>query len=325
MTKFKGVSQIEGKERRFIESCFRVLQREGEQLPNSFETPIEGAKIINQIIASREASSEEKDQMALSLIDEAKQELLPLEEFNWFKDDERACYFVWASIYLNSYYSAPNHPTAAPQPQSPTYDPYYYDPSNPTATAPPPTLQYALSYFQLGLKNNPSNSMERFNEAVKYFDRVRQHKQWKLDLMTHLKDVWGHIFSSRKPFSWLEKDNDEQCRWAWEYMRKIDFNRSKPTIYKFSPTNTAEVYLTIYAAYDTWRTTTEAKRLFSIEFNKAWQQKKLRDSRQGKKACSIVLHEDAKLKLDELAKARNVTLGHLVEQLIEKEHAKQLD
>lgn len=117
MTKFKGVSQIEGKERRFIESCFRVLQREGVQLPMRFETPIEGAKIINQIIASREASSEEKDQMALSLIDEAKQELLPLDEFNWFKDDERACYFVWASIYLCRYLSTPHHPIN----KSPTY------------------------------------------------------------------------------------------------------------------------------------------------------------------------------------------------------------
>jgi len=95
-------------------------------------------------------------------------------------------------------------------------------------------------------------------------------------------------------------------------------------IYQFSPTNTAERYLAIYAAFDTWKTTVEAKRLFSIDFNKAWQQKKHRDSRQGKKACSLVLHEETKLKLDELAQAKNVTLSQLVEQLINKEHSKQL-
>lgn len=322
MNKLKGVGQIEGKERRFIESCFRALQREGEQLPVSFETPTEGAKIINQIIASREVSSEEKDQMALSLIDEAKQELLPFEEFSWFKDDERACYFVWVSIYLNSYYSAPNHPTtAAPQLQSPTYDPYYYDPSNPTATAPPPIPQYALPYSQLGLKNNLSNSMERFDEVVNYFDRVRQPREWKLNLIAHLKGIWGHIFSSRKPFSWLEKDNEEQCRWAWDYINKIDWDNSKPIVSQLSVTSTEEMYFAIYAAYDTWEATTEAKRLFTIDFNKAWQQKKLRDGRQGKKACSLVLDKDIKLKLDELAKTKKVTLSQLVEQLIEKEHA----
>lgn len=303
MTKFKGVSQIEGKERRFIESCFRVLQREGVQLPMRFETPIEGAKIINQIIASREASSEEKDQMALSLIDEAKQELLPLDEFNWFKDDERACYFVWASIYLYRYLSTPHHPINK-------------SPNHP--------LIFAVHYNQLGLKNNPSNSQERFDEVVKYFDYIPQHKQWKLDLITYLKDTWSQVFKSRKPFSWLKKDNDEQCLWAWEYMQRVDINRSKPMIYQFSPTNTAERYLAIYAAFDTWKTTVEAKRLFSIDFNKAWQQKKHRDSRQGKKACSLVLHEETKLKLDELAQAKNVTLSQLVEQLINKEHSKQL-
>lgn len=320
MIKFKGVSQIEGKERRFIESCFRVLHLQGVQLPLSFETPTEGAEIVNQVIASLEGTPEKKEQMVQSLITEAKQELLPLDEFTWFKDDERACYFVWASIYLKSYYSAPNHPTNATQLQSSTYNPYYFDPSNPTATAPPPTPQYALSYSQLGLKNNLSNSMERFGEVVKYFDRVRQPRKWKLDLIAHLKGIWGHIFSSRKPFSWLEKDNEEQCRWAWDYIKKIDWDNSKPMTYRFSPTSTAEIYLTIYAVYDTWSEETNSKRLFSIDFNKAWQQKKHRDSRQGKKACSLVLHEDIKLKLDELAKTRKVTLSQLVEQLIEKEH-----
>ena len=300
MNKLKGVSQIEGKERRFIESCFRALHREGEQLPVSFETPTEGAKIINQIIASREVSSEEKDQMALSLIDEAKQELLPLEEFTWFKDDERACYFVWASIYLYSYAAYPDHPITS---QTQEHQP-----------------QYVHFYSEHNLKNNPSNSMERFGEVVKYFDRVRQPRKWKLDLIAHLKDIWGHIFSSRKPFSWLEKDNEEQCRWAWDYIKKIDWDNSKPMTYRFSPTSTAEIYLAIYAVYDTWSVATNSKRLFSIDFNKAWQQKKHRDSRQGKKACSLVLHEDVKLKLDELAKTRKVTLSQLVEQLIEKEH-----
>ena len=113
MIKFKGVSQIEGKERRFIESCFRVLQSKNAQLNASFESPVEGARVINEFIASREIEQKEKDKMALLLIDEAKQALLPLDEFSWIKDNERACYFVWASIYLYYYYSAPSHPAVS--------------------------------------------------------------------------------------------------------------------------------------------------------------------------------------------------------------------
>jgi hypothetical protein len=300
MEKINGVSQVEEKDNRIIESCFRVLLSKNAQINASFESPEEGAKIINQFIASLESTPKEKEQLVQSLITEAKQSLLPLDEFSWIKDDERACYFVWASIYLCYYYSAPNHPTFVPPGQLYTH---------------------ALYYNQLSLKNNPSDTMERFDEVVKYFDRISQPSKWKLDLIAHLKGIWGHIFSSRKPFSWLEKNNDEQCRWAWEYMRKTDgYSSSKPMTYQFTPTSTAEIYLAIYAVYDTWGVAPDAKRLFSNDFNKAWQQKKLRDGRQGKKACSLVLHKDIKLKLDELAKTRKVTLSQLVEQLIEKEH-----
>lgn len=300
MEKINGVSQVEGKGNRFIESCFRVLLSKNAQINASFESPEEGARIINQFIASLERTPKEKEQLAQSLITEAKQSLLPLNEFSWIKDDERACYFFWASIYLTYYYSTPNHPTFV---------------------TPGQLHIHALYYNQLSLKNNPSDTMERFDEIVKYFDRIPEPTKWKLDLIAHLKGIWGHIFSSRKPFSWLEKDNDEQCRWAWEYMRKTDsYSSFKPMTYQFTPTSTAEIYLAIYAVYDTWRVAPDFKRLFSIDFNKAWQQKKLRDSRQGKKACSLVLHNDIKLKLDELAKTKNVTLSELVEQLIEKEH-----
>lgn len=321
MLKINGVTQVEGKDSRFIQSCCRVLLTKGFQLNTSFDSPVEGARIINEFIASREIEQKEKDRMALSLIDEAEQRLLSLDELSWIKDDERACYFVWASIYLNRYYSDPNHPTTASPVQPPTDDLYRYAPYNPTATTPSPTPQYAFPYSKLGLKDNPSNSMERFNEVVKYFDRIQQPNKWKLDLIAHLKDAWGQIFSSRKPFPWLEKDNDEQCRWAWEYMKKNDgYSRLKPMNYRLTPTSTAEIYIAIYGVYDTWNVAPDTKRLFSIDFNKAWQQKKLRDGRQGKKACSLVLHEDVKLKLDELAKTRKVTLSQLVEQLIEKEH-----
>ena len=144
--------------------------------------------------------------------------------------------------------------------------------------------------------------------------------------LAHLKGIWGHIFSSRKPFSWLEKDNDEQCRWAWEYLRKTDgYSSSKPMTYQFTPTSTAEIYLAIYAAYDTWIIDNGAKRLFKSDFSKAWQQKKLRDGRQGKKACSLVLHEDVKLKLDELAKTRKMTIFIDMDDVLADTYGKHIE
>ncbi|MBH0043741.1 hypothetical protein [Pseudoalteromonas sp. SWXJZ10B] len=156
MIKINGVSQVEGNDNRFIESCFRILQLQNVQLPASFDTPAEGARVINQVIASRGVDPKEKEQMVQSLITEAKQALLFLGELSWLQDDERACYFFWASIYLDKYNSTPNHPTITSLVQQP---------------------QNAPLYSQLGLKSNPSNSIERFNEVIKYFDRVRQPKK----------------------------------------------------------------------------------------------------------------------------------------------------
>ncbi|AJP45448.1 hypothetical protein EP12_19825 [Alteromonas australica] len=60
------------------------------------------------------------------------------------------------------------------------------------------------------------------------------------------------------------------------------------------------------------------------DFNRAWQQKKHRDNRQGKKACNLVLREEVKQKLDAMAAARGMKLNQLVETLIENEHAKTI-
>ena len=82
MIKIQGVSQLEGKDSRFIESCFRVLDSHNVKLPLNFETPVEGASILNKFIASREKTSTEKEVMVQSLIAEANQSLISLDEFN---------------------------------------------------------------------------------------------------------------------------------------------------------------------------------------------------------------------------------------------------
>lgn len=80
------------------------------------------------------------------------------------------------------------------------------------------------------------------------------------------------------------------------------------------------MYLAIFAAFDTWDAIPNLKRLFLNDFNKAWQQKKHRDNRQGKKVCNLVLREEVKEMLDEMAASRGIRLNQLVEALIEREY-----
>lgn len=304
MLKIDGVSLISGKDERLIEACLKVMNARGLQVPFTANSGEEGAKQINQAIASQDWSNEEKDHAIKMFLNEAKQNLLPLSELDWIKKSERACYWCWAAISRNQFFATPNHPVIQP--------------------AQDQQWQYVSSYTQLGLKNIPSTSKERFDEVVKFFDRVGQPLQWQQLLVERLKSDWSFIYNSRKPFSWLKKDNEDQCRWAWEYMQSYGTKQGlmdRPTTGFIQPVGLDELYLSIYGAFDTWNTSKESKTLFLQNFNKAWHQKKHRDGRQGKKACNLVLREDVKDKLDEMANIRGLKLNQLVEILIENEYS----
>ncbi len=304
MVSVNKIYRIPGNDLRIVESCLRGMWSEGFQITTNIQTAEEGAKCINQFISSLDWEYQRKDEFARSLYAQAKQNLLPDNELDWLKNSERACYFVWVTISKSQFFSAPNSPVFLP-----------------SGMHPEGTL-YATSYTQLNLKNGPSNSDERFKEVVNYFDRVTQPLDWQRVLVAHLKSQWGIIFNSRKPFSWLRKDDEDQIRWAWEYLGKLSLGTSKPSVFGFYPPSIGEMYLAIYAAFDTWGESYETKRHFLIDFNKAWQQKKHRDSRIGKKVCNLVLRDEVKDKLDQLAKQRGKKLNQLVEELIENEYDK---
>lgn len=291
------VSVIPGNDLRLVESCIKVLAGRSLMVPSPVETAAEGARRINEFVTYNGWNRQD----VKLLLDEARQRILPIEELDWFRGNERACYWVWFAISQYYFYEYPNPPVIE------------FTPDPMPATVP--------SYSQLELKSEPSSSEERFDEVVKFFDKVNQPLDWQEQLVATLKSQWALIFSLRKPFSWLKPDDEEQIRWAWEYLGKFNSVTSKPILLGFAPTGSKEMYLAIYAAFDSWNTSYDTKRLFLNDFNKAWNQKKHRDSRQGKKVCNLVLREEVKQKLDDLAERRGKKLNQLVEELIENEYA----
>ncbi|MGY8896448.1 MAG: hypothetical protein ACKVI8_00310 [Paraglaciecola sp.] len=296
-----GVDQyIKGNDKRLVDYCLRILSARGEMPDLSFSTAVEGAESINRFVHSRGGSSTESAQYVNDLLTEAKQTLLPLRELDWLKKSDRTCFYVWAEISNSQFFASPNAPVS--HGNSPQYN------------------AYALHYNQLGLKVWPSNTQERFDEVINFFDRVRQPLSWQLQLIVELRNWWSEIYTTRKPFSWLKQDDEAQCRWAWEYMSKITWTGNRPPVLNAKPVGLNEMYAAMYAVYDSWNASPDTKRLFLNDFNKAWQQKKHRDSRQGKKVCNIVLNSDVKDMLDELATLRGMKKNELIENLIINEH-----
>ena len=299
MFSINGEIQFGGGDYRVIQSLLMRLCHTLKKPYLFVSTPAEGNTLINREIKFLNSSEKDKEKLINDLLDVTKQSLLPLAELDWIKKDERACYFVWASVQNFDFYAAPDHPT------------------NPLMQNQPITV---ANYRVLNLKANPSNSNERFDEIVKFIDRVFQPLEWQMELIEYFKKRWSSIYTSRRTLSWLNKNNEEQCRWAWEYINKPKLMGAGPSAYRLKPTGCYEMYLAIFAALDSWDGHLDSQRLFLIDFNKAWQQKKHRDSRQGKKACNLVLREEVKQKLDELASSRGMKLNQIVEQLIENEY-----
>lgn len=299
-------NKINNQSHRVVEACVINLFQQNVQTPNANSTHQERIDFLARFIEEKDLNQTDKNSYLSELISKAKHQLLPIEKFNWIKNDERACYWVFGNIILG-------------------YQSHYI--KNMLSDAPSPS--------NLGFTETYTNHKERFDALVRYidiynlYDFSHEKKSILLDL---LKRKWGEMHCRRKPFTWLKKENTDQCRWAWEYIKSYEIypehqglktiSSYLPLAYNYNPLDKNEMYFSIYAAFDLWETHADTKTVFLNKFNKAWHQKKLRDSREGKKVCNLVLSEEVKNKLDKMAENKNMKINKFVEMLIENEFEK---
>ncbi|MGF1789797.1 hypothetical protein L4D21_04205, partial [Photobacterium profundum] len=156
---------------------------------------------------------------------------------------------------------------------------------------------------------------------IKYIDLIPIPKENKLEIINKIIMMWDYTFQSNN-LSWLDKNNPEQCHWAWKYISsynpKIKESQevlSTSCIY-IQPTSDKQYYNYSIAAFDTWISSPETKYIFIQAIKKAWSQKKHRDKLDGKKACSFNLSEATKEQLDYLSKHFGKHKNEILEELI---------
>ncbi len=310
------------KDQRVVEYCLRQIAAGNYIATTTVSNAEEGCQIISEFINKKiELSLDKKKQYAQNMLEGAKRELLPFKDLNWIKDDKIACCWFWLSVaHVHQFAASPEHPftTIIKDTYRLGYSP---------AKTPSPQL-LTNNYRNLNLSLCLSNSQERFDEIIKFLDRSAQPLIWQKQLIEKLKGDWSYIANARRPFSWLSKDNDKQCRWALDYIHSYG---KKQGLYDFlntystKPVNTEERYLLIYAAFHCWETSKEPKLLFAKNFNSAWSQKKVRDNRQGKKTINLSIREDIKIKLDEMLENQGHKRDKFIEMLIEKEYSNTVE
>lgn len=237
----------------------------------------------NQITLVAERRKKEVQEIKEELFQDQLNTLVPEEKFEWLLDNDRAIYWLWALI-------AENKVDFLPKP---------------------------FANFKW---MTHSNSKSRFESIQVYIEHLNSDREEKIQLLNSLYQHWCSIFQSPKPFSWINKNDDVQLNWIWDYMKKYE-SEHKINTHIFLSHDLKQLYLSIFASYDSWTAPIEAKKLFLININKAWNQKKIRDSRKDKKQYTFVMNKSIQDKLNEVASHENLNKSELMERLINRRHS----
>lgn len=215
--------------------------------------------------------------------------LLPGECFNWIEDSERTCCWAWGWLMTN-YLNEP----IINQDGSKSHPP--------------------ITEFQNSLVTFPTDTKERLNSIVYFFDTQLYTLESKKQIIENMKSIWMSIMNNPHPLKFIDPLHEQQCAWAWEYLQKHGF--SMPI---FRPTNNKEEYLSAVASIDLNISHRDTKRIFLMSMKKACDQKKYREKLSGRKPLNTFINEDSKQKLDWLAKQRGQYINKTLEWLIDKE------
>ncbi|WP_421211944.1 hypothetical protein [Aeromonas enteropelogenes] len=272
---------------------------------------------IHNMISSFAPNGEYRAHLIAELEQACAINILPIEYFDWFKEDERAAFWLWAYICQSDDLSLGIH-----QPESTINN-------------------YQNLYHRLTLSDSLRGHKERSSTIIKFFDSIHlkpfQPKS-KYDVLEELKEKWKHIYNSPTPLKWLP-DDEASVTWVWDSLRNHFSKESKnnqalhyglsqmfspsltpPLTEWFSPLNHADKLLAVRAALDLWVDAPDSKRLFLLNLNKAWNQRKLRQQRTDKKAVNTYLRNETKAHLDSLAAHYNMRISDVLEMLIKERH-----
>lgn len=261
-------------------------------------------KIIqNEITKILNLQEKNNTKIINSLVDSARENMLPMKEFDWIINDKNIAHYIFGYIFIRE-----NGGVL----------------SDVTTTS-------ALNKQINELKKTERilttvNHEERILEIINYFDLTSTDEvNLKYLFMDELKKSWFHSCLDVKMFKWLTLDNLDSIDWAFDYLKKynelerkglLDRNKDVLLINFFNPINLEEKKLAIYTILKLWKCHHSEKRLLISNMNKAWQQRKLRRDRENKKAINCYVDKKVKDKLDFLVEYKRCQMNQVITDLI---------
>ncbi|OVZ78998.1 transcriptional regulator [Yersinia kristensenii] len=242
--------------------------------------------------------------------------ILPEEAFSWLKNNERATFYLWAVIYLDTQ----NHtPFITPEQDKNRIRKHSWRDGLPKVN----------TYKALYLIDSPSTHHERLRIIKEYFDGAHSlnQKGAKIAHMENLKQQWLDNNHRAQQFTWLNPDDEEMCHWFWSRIKdkQVDTPGEKKTVTQFFiPSSVRDYYLASLTAYDLWQAPEDSRELFKSRINHSWHQQKQKEKyrKDDKKAINTYVRKDVKDMLDNIVTEYNLRMSDVLEMLItEKYHS----
>ncbi|CNL16504.1 TPA: hypothetical protein PXN30_002057 [Yersinia enterocolitica] len=262
-------------------------------------------RAINQTIINYSSDKSVQTQLLAELEMACDENIIPLADFDWLRENERAAFWLWGYIRGVSDFELKLHPQQNSQ------------------------GDFRNWYLRLGLNDSPCKHQERIDIIVNFFDGIiypAPPKNYvKSNTLAHLKAKWTAIYRRPEPVKWLPNE-ESIVLWAWNNIKTHleNMGPDRPASITspsnltdwFVPQSHAERLLAIRASLDLWDNAPDNKQLFLLNLNKAWNQRKLRQSRTDKKALNSYLKNETKLQLDKLAVHYGMRISDVLDKLI---------
>lgn len=153
-------------------------------------------------------------------------------------------------------------------------------------------------------------------DFINYFDDLDISLALKEEKLDAIKSLWkGFEYTFKNPFKWLDKDDYEQCVWAWNYTRE-HMGMSD----KFIPDNTHEFYCYVLLFFYFTNHIPMVKKAFLTNIRKSNSQLKYRKSIKDKVVLNTYIDTNSKKILDEIAKNNKLSIRETIEKLISDEN-----
>lgn len=225
--------------------------------------------------------------------------LLPEKYFSWLKENERATFWLWGLMCLDSRCMESINKKLGTN-------------SN--------------WYHKAGLTDSPVSHSERYSIIVALLDFINIEtnqaplmRQWLYDRLV----FWRANDHQQVKLRWLTQDHTDICTWAYNYIKKFqkehasgEGNKLDP-VHIPEPLNSVETFHSIFAMLDLWVASDEIQQKAIRKINKAFYQKNFRRKQSEKRERESIsdAHEERLNFLAEFYKSDKMSV---IERLIDE-------